>query len=196
MNQNKTGIKHLAELCKLKEIENIIISPGSRNAPVILAFQQQAGINCLSITDERSAGFFALGMAQQSKKPVALACTSGTAVLNYAPAVAEAYYQKIPLLIISADRPNEWIDQADSQTIKQKDVFKNYIRKSIELPQAISSDDDLWYTDRLINEAIHTVHIHAMDLFISTFLLPNHYMKAMIKNFQSQKSLIQLFRIN
>jgi 2-succinyl-5-enolpyruvyl-6-hydroxy-3-cyclohexene-1-carboxylate synthase len=154
MNQNKTGIRHLAELCQLKGIENIIISPGSRNAPIILAFQKEEGINCLSITDERSAGFFALGMAQQSGKPVALACTSGSAVLNYAPAIAEAYYQKIPLLIISADRPNEWIDQADSQTIKQKDVFKNYIRKSIELPQTICSDDDIWYTDRLINEAI------------------------------------------
>ena len=156
MNQNKTGIRHLAELCAAKGIENIIISPGSRNAPIILAFDQQKNINCLSITDERSAGFFALGMAQQTAKTVAIACTSGTAVLNYAPAIAEAYYQKIPLLVITADRPIEWIDMADSQTIRQKDIFKNYIRKSVELPQNINSEDDLWFTDRLINEAIDT----------------------------------------
>ncbi len=154
MNRNKTGIRHLAEICTIKGIENIIVSPGSRNAPIILAFKEQKKINCLSIVDERSAAFFALGMAQQSEKTVAIACTSGSAVLNYAPAIAEAYYQKIPLLILTADRPNEWIDQADSQTIRQKDVFSNYIQKSVELPQAINSEDDLWYTDRLINEAI------------------------------------------
>lgn len=155
MNQNKTGIRHLAEICVAKGIENIIISPGSRNAPIILAFKQKFAINCLSIVDERSAGFFALGMAQQTGKPVAIACTSGSAVLNYAPAIAEAYYQKIPLLIITADRPVEWIDMADSQTIRQKEIFKNYIQKSIELPQNINSEDELWFTDRLINEAIN-----------------------------------------
>ena len=125
MNQNKTGIRHLAEICVAKGIKQIVISPGSRNAPIILAFDQQKEIECLSIIDERSAAFFALGMAQQSGRPVAIACTSGSAVLNYAPAIAEAYYQKIPLLVLTADRPNEWIDMADSQTMRQKDVFAN-----------------------------------------------------------------------
>lgn len=156
MKQNKIGIRHLAEICAAKGIENIIISPGSRNAPIILAFKQQSGIHCLSIVDERSAGFFALGMAQQTRKTVAIACTSGTAVLNYAPAIAEAFYQKVPLLIITADRPVEWIDMADSQTIRQKDIFKNYIQKSVELPQTINTEDELWHTDRLINEAINS----------------------------------------
>ncbi len=155
MNQNKIGIRHLAKICAAKGIENIIISPGSRNAPIILAFKQEPVINCMSIVDERSAGFFALGMAQQTGKAVAIACTSGSAVLNYAPAIAEAYYQKIPLLIITADRPVEWIDMADSQTIRQKNIFENYIRKSVELPQNINSEDELWFTDRLINEAIN-----------------------------------------
>lgn len=154
MNQNKAGIKHLAEICVNKGIEHIIISPGSRNAPIILAFLQHKKMNCLSIADERSAGFFGLGMAQQIGKPVIIACTSGTAALNYAPAIAEAYYQKIPLLILTADRPVEWIDMADSQTIRQKDIYRNYIRKSVELPQQINTKDDLWYADRLINEAI------------------------------------------
>ncbi len=153
MDYSKSGIRHLASLCKQKGIETIVISPGSRNAPIIIAFRE-VGLQCLSIVDERSAAFFALGIAQKTAKTVAIACTSGSAVLNYAPAISEAYYQRIPLLVLTADRPNEWIDQEDSQTIKQKEVYKNYVKKSYEIPQNISSEDDLWFTDRLINEAI------------------------------------------
>jgi len=154
MEKQKSGIRHLVEICYQKGIENIVISPGSRNAPIIIAFTNHPKINCLSIVDERSAAFFALGMAQQSGKTVAIACTSGSATLNYAPAIAEAYYQHIPLLVFTADRPQEWIDQADSQTIRQKGIYSNYIKKSFELPQSIQNDDDIWYADRLINEAI------------------------------------------
>ncbi|MCP4552866.1 MAG: 2-succinyl-5-enolpyruvyl-6-hydroxy-3-cyclohexene-1-carboxylic-acid synthase, partial [Bacteroidetes bacterium] len=107
-----------------------------------------------SIVDERSAGFFALGLAQQTNKTVALVCTSGSATLNYAPAIAEAFYQHISLLVLTADRPVEWVDQADSQTIRQKNIFENYIRKSFELPQHLSTNDDVWFADRLICEAI------------------------------------------
>ncbi|MCK5044095.1 2-succinyl-5-enolpyruvyl-6-hydroxy-3-cyclohexene-1-carboxylic-acid synthase, partial [Candidatus Pacearchaeota archaeon] len=156
MISEKAGIQNLVEICVQKGIEEIVISPGSRNAPLILAFSKHSGIKCLSIVDERSAAFFALGMAQQSQKTVAIACTSGTAALNFAPAIAEAFYQKIPLLILTADRPVEWIDQADSQTIRQKNLFSNYIKKSFQLPQKITSDDDLWYNDRIISEAINT----------------------------------------
>ena len=86
------------------------------------------GIECISVIDERSAGFVALGIAQQSKQVVALICTSGSATLNYAPALAEAFYQKVPLLILSADRPNEWIDQGENQSINQFEIYKNYIK--------------------------------------------------------------------
>ena len=154
MENQKSGIRHLVELCYQKGIENIVISPGSRNAPIIIAFTNHPKINCLSIVDERSAAFFALGMAQQSGKTVAIACTSGSAALNYAPAIAEAYYQHIPLLVLTADRPQEWVDQADSQTIRQKGIYANYIKKSFELPQSIRTTDDLWYADRIINESI------------------------------------------
>jgi 2-succinyl-5-enolpyruvyl-6-hydroxy-3-cyclohexene-1-carboxylate synthase len=156
MISEKAGIKNLVEICVQKGIEKIIISPGSRNAPLILAFSKHPGIECLSIVDERSAAFFALGIAQQSKKTVAIACTSGTATLNFAPAIAEAFYQKIPLLVLTADRPVEWIDQADSQTIKQNNIFSNYIKKTFQLPQKITSKDDIWYNDRIISEAINT----------------------------------------
>lgn len=151
---SKEHIRRLAEIMVAKGIEQVVVSPGSRNAPVIILFGAGKKLKLLSVTDERSAGFFALGLAMQSKKTVALLCTSGSAVLNYAPAVAEAYYQKIPLLLLTADRPVELIDQGDSQTIRQQNVFANYIRKSFHLPVAIKSDDDRWYTDRVISEAI------------------------------------------
>lgn len=151
---NKEHIGRLVAIMVEKGIEQIVVSPGSRNAPVIILLGKNKSLNLLSIADERSAGFFALGLAMQSGKPVALLCTSGSAVLNYAPAIAEAYYQKIPLLVITADRPVELIDQGDSQTIRQQNIFANYIRKSFHLPVAIHTKGDRWYVDRIVNEAI------------------------------------------
>lgn len=155
MNTNKIGIRNLAEICERKGVRHAIISPGSRNAPLTLAFIQQANIECISIVDERSAAFFALGIAQQTRTPVVLVCTSGSAVLNYGPAIAEAFYQKIPLIVLTADRPNEWIDQGENQSIHQYRVYHNYIKKSFELPVEPISEKDIWYSDRLINEAIN-----------------------------------------
>ncbi|MFC2110988.1 2-succinyl-5-enolpyruvyl-6-hydroxy-3-cyclohexene-1-carboxylic-acid synthase [Bacteroidota bacterium] len=152
---SKNTTEHLVNICALKGIETIIISPGSRNAPLIVGFNQHPKIKCLSIQDESSAVFFALGMAQQSRKTVALVCTSGTAALNYAPAIAEAYYQKIPLLILTADRPQEWVDQADGQTIRQNNIYSNYIKKSFQLPVKIDCDDESWHVSRIISEAIN-----------------------------------------
>jgi 2-succinyl-5-enolpyruvyl-6-hydroxy-3-cyclohexene-1-carboxylate synthase len=149
------GTDRLAEICFQKGIKSVVISPGSRNAPLISSFTNHKGIDCLSIVDERSAAYFALGMAQQSAQTVALVCTSGTAVLNFAPAIAEAYYQKIPLLILTADRPVEWIGQSDNQTIKQQNIYSNYIKQSFHLPMDIIDFDSLWYYERVINEAIN-----------------------------------------
>ena len=133
MNTNKIGIRNLAEICERKGVRHAIISPGSRNPPLTLAFIQQANIECISIVDERSAAFFALGIAQQTRTPVVLVCTSGSAVLNYGPAIAEAFYQKIPLIVLTADRPNEWIDQGENQSIHQYRVYHNYIKKSFRV---------------------------------------------------------------
>ena len=155
METEKTGLLSLARLMKDHGIKHLIVSPGSRNAPIVSVFCNDPFFNCLVIVDERSAAFFAFGMALSLQKPVAIVCTSGSAALNYAPAIAEAYYQKVPLLVLTADRPVEWIDQGDGQTIRQKDVFRNYIKASVELPERIHSSDDLWYNDRLISEAIN-----------------------------------------
>src|SRR5579863_6381879 len=140
MSTNKPFVHELAKIAAAKGVRHDVISSGSRNAPIIIAFNSQKKVKCLSVIDERSAGFFALGIAQQTGNPVALICTSGSAVLNYAPAIVEAYYQKIPLLILTADRPTEWIDQDDGQTIKQSGIFSPYIKASFTLPADASHD--------------------------------------------------------
>lgn len=124
---NKILSQTLVQLCLDKGIDHIIISPGSRNAPLTIGFGEHPSFKCFSIVDERCAAFFALGIAQQLQKPVAVICTSGSALLNYYPAVAEAYYSDIPLVVIAADRPLDRIDIGDGQTIRQQNVFENHI---------------------------------------------------------------------
>ncbi len=123
----------IVNACEIHQIETVIISPGSRNAPLIIGFHNNKTIETLSVVDERSAAFFALGIAQQTQKPVALVCTSGSALLNYYPAIAEAYFSNIPLIILSADRPKHLLNIGDGQTINQKNVFKNHILMSANL---------------------------------------------------------------
>ena len=159
MTTNKTTISSLAEICAQKGITKIVLSPGSRNSPIAIAFNRHPKIQCYVIVDERAAAFFALGMAQQTEQAVAIACTSGSAALNYAPAIVEAFYQRIPLVVLTADRPVEWINQGAGQTIQQRDIFKNYILKSYELMQeAKPKTSDIWFNDRQINEAINLAH--------------------------------------
>ena len=125
--------RSIVALCVAKNIKHVVISPGSRNAPLTIGFTHHTEITPYSIVDERCAAFFALGMAQQLGEPVALVCTSGSALLNYYPAIAEAFYSDIPLVVISADRPVERIDIGDGQTIRQKNVFQNHILYSANL---------------------------------------------------------------
>ncbi|MGB3606304.1 MAG: thiamine pyrophosphate-binding protein [Psychroserpens sp.] len=128
------------QLCKLKNIKHIVISPGSRNAPLTLGFSNDKFFNCYSIVDERCAAFFALGIAQQIREPVAVICTSGSALLNYYPAVAEAFYSDIPLVVISADRPKHLVGIGDGQTINQPDVYGSHILFSANLKLDIKDD--------------------------------------------------------
>lgn len=139
------------EIFRQKEILHIVISPGSRNAPLTIGFTNQDNFTCYSIADERCAAFFALGLAQQLQKPVAVVCTSGSALLNYYPAVAEAFYSQIPLLVVSADRPQSKIDIGDGQTIRQENVFVNHIVFSANLTENASEKND-----NLIVSAIET----------------------------------------
>ncbi len=155
MTSDKIGINHLVEILLQKGIDSVVISPGSRNAPLAISFARNPSIHLYPIVDERSAAFFAMGMARELGKPVALVSTSGSAVLNYAPALAEAYYQEIPLICLTADRPAAWIDQGESQTIRQFEVFRNFILGSFQLPEVIQNEDQLWLNNRIINDAIN-----------------------------------------
>ncbi len=154
MFEGEKNTGYIAAICAAHGVEHVVICPGSRSAPLTLAFSRSKKFSCLSIVDERSAAFIALGIAQQTQKTVALICTSGSAVLNFAPAISEAFYQGIPLLILTADRPQEWIDQHDGQAIRQQDIYRNYIGKSYHLRGEIYSKEDVWYTQRAMNEAL------------------------------------------
>mgnify|MGYP000846720131 CR=1 FL=1 len=153
MYSDKKNVLQLVALLKAHGITHIVLSPGSRNAPLIHSFAGDSDFTCYSVVDERSAGFFALGVIQALDRPVAVCCTSGTAALNLGPAVAEAFYQQLPLLAITADRPLAWTGQRDGQTIPQTGLFGKLVRHAVQLPLG-NDDEEAWYCNRLINEAI------------------------------------------
>ena len=128
--KNTQHIYDLVMLCAEFGVEKAVVCPGSRCAPLLIGFGMHPDIETISVTDERSAGFVGLGLAQQSGKPVVLVCTSGTAAQNFAPAVTEAFYQQVPLIILTADRPSEWIDQWDGQTIRQNNLYVDHVKGS------------------------------------------------------------------
>ncbi len=141
--------------CQENEITNIVISPGSRNAPLTIGFSNNKNFKIFSVVDERCAAFFALGIAQQTKKPVALVCTSGSALLNYYPAIAEAFFSNIPLVILSADRPKHLLNIGDGQTINQFNVFANHILKSVNLVEDVNDlNRNLKLVDKTLKLAI------------------------------------------
>jgi 2-succinyl-5-enolpyruvyl-6-hydroxy-3-cyclohexene-1-carboxylate synthase len=138
ISSSKIMVQLIVDQLLAYDIRKVVISPGSRNAPFSIAFDEHPEIETFVVHDERSAGFIALGMAQELGETVALCCTSGSACLNYYPAVSEAYYRSIPLLVLTADRPAAWINHGYGQTIVQRDVYKNHILGSLEM------DEDLF----------------------------------------------------
>lgn len=153
MYSDKKSVLQLTALLKAHGVTQVVLCPGSRNAPLVHTLSTHPDFSCHAVTDERSAGFFALGLAIHRGKPAAVCCTSGSALLNIYPAVAEAFYQQVPLVVISADRPAAWIGQMDGQTMPQPGVFGSLVKKWVNLPQ-VRSDEDEWYCNRLINEAL------------------------------------------
>jgi len=143
-----------------KEIKHIVISPGSRNAPLTIGFASNPFFSCYSVVDERSAGFFALGIAQQTQKPVAVVCTSGSALLNYYPALAEAFYSQIPFIVVSADRPLSKIDIGDGQTIRQKNVFSNHTQYNANLTEEASEENQQKIREAINISALKKAPVH------------------------------------
>lgn len=151
---DKLSCNILADLLIAHGIKDVIVSPGSRNSPLIVALARRKELNLHVVIDERSAAFIGLGMAVQSFRPVALVCTSGTALLNYAPAVAEAFYRAVPLIVVSADRPSEWIDQDDSQTLWQQNALAPYVKRSCDIGAHLEFANGEWMCNRVINDVL------------------------------------------
>ncbi|RFP64732.1 2-succinyl-5-enolpyruvyl-6-hydroxy-3-cyclohexene-1-carboxylic-acid synthase [Hymenobacter lapidiphilus] len=149
------AVHNIPEICAQLGITDVVLSPGSRCAPLTIAFARHPAITVRTVPDERAAAFIGLGLAQTQRRAVALVCTSGTAGLNYAPAVAEAFFQQIPLVVFTADRPPEWIDQLDGQTIRQTDLYGRHAKGSFTFPAKTDHADAQWHAARIVSEAIN-----------------------------------------
>ena len=153
VTSSKINVQLIVQQCYEQGMKHVVCSPGSRNAPLVIAFDEHPEIQCTVIHDERSAAFFALGMAQQLDQPIGIVCTSGSAALNYYPAIAEAFYQCVPLVVLTADRPTEWINQGDGQTIVQSNVFGKHVRYSANFSEHAQTSTEQWYIQREISTA-------------------------------------------
>ena len=159
MYSDKKNVLQLVALLRAHGIRRAVLCPGSRNVPLVQAFATCEDFECFSVTDERSAGFFAVGLALHVQAPVVVCCTSGSALRNLHPAVCEACYRRVPLVVVSADRPAAWIGQMDGQTLPQPGVFGGLVRKAVNLPEVRTGEDE-WYANRLVNEALLEVDHH------------------------------------
>ncbi len=153
------SVTQLLALMRAHAVQQVVLCPGSRNSPLVESFSQLDDFSCRAATDERSAGFMALGWALETQRPVALVLTSGSAALNAHAAIAEAHYRKAPLLCITADRPAAWIGQQDGQTMPQAGIFGTFCPCSHELPQG-DAPETHWHRNRLINEALLALRHH------------------------------------
>ena len=145
---DKWVVQLVVDQCKAHNISHWVFSPGSRNAPFAITIDSDPYFHTTVIHDERSAAFFALGMAERLNQPVVLCCTSGSAPANYLPAITEAFYRNIPLLVVSADRPQAWTDQGDGQTIRQLNLFNDFTHRVVHLEDGPLNHQTLWQYQR------------------------------------------------
>lgn len=153
MYSTKENVLLTAAALQAYGIRHVVLSPGARNAPLVHTLAIDPFFCAHSVVDERSAAYFALGLIQKLRQPVAICCTSGTALLNYGPGIAEAFYQELPLLVLSADRSPAWIGQMDGQTLPQVNLFASITHKSVHLPE-VHVPEDAWFCRRLLHEAL------------------------------------------
>lgn len=153
MYSDHPSVNILTALLVSHGVSHVVVCPGSRNAPIVHNLEQCPHIQCYGVTDERSAGFYALGLAQATGKAAAVCVTSGSALLGVLPAVVEAAFQHVPVVVISADRPGAWIGQLDGQTLPQPDALRGWVRCAVTLPER-DDEEGRWHANRLINEAL------------------------------------------
>lgn len=147
------NVQILIALLKKYGIKDLVISAGTRHIPLVFSVEEDEFFNCYSVVDERSAGFFALGLVEKLKRPAAIICTSGTAAANYVSAANEAYYQRLPLVILTSDRHPYYLNQQEDQMIPQINLYKDVCKKVVNLP-IVRDGKDFWYCSRLVNEAL------------------------------------------
>ena len=184
----------IIQLCNNHNIQHIVISPGSRNAPLTIGFTNHDFFDCYSIVDERSAGFFALGIAQQLQQPVALVCTSGSALVNYFPAVTEAFYSRIPLVVISADRPEHLVNIGDGQTITQPHIFGAHVLYEANLEMAFKKSflKAIKSNNSLIEKALHIANSQSGPVHINVPFPEPLYDTIEVEEQQSKPDRIKL----
>ncbi len=164
---DKPGIDRCIRLLAQYGVRDWVFSPGSRNAPMALAVRSLSEAKIEVVVDERSAGFIALGMALASKRPVVLCCTSGSAAANYLPAVVEAFYAGVSLIVLTADRPEHRVDQFEGQTIRQRGLFGKHVLYEAIIEERPSGESNMAGLERLVFEAFYTsqsggpVHLNA-----------------------------------
>lgn len=153
------SVQILLSLLKQYGVRHIVLSPGNRNVPIVHSVEEDDYFKCYLVTDERSAGFFAIGLIHRCNEPVAICSTSGTAVCNYASAVNEAFYQNLPLVVITADRNPYFLNQLEDQMIPQMSVFRDVCKAAVQLP-IVKDEQDKWVCQNLINSALLEMDHH------------------------------------
>lgn len=180
IRSKKINVQLIVEAFYAMGIRDIVISPGSRNGALTMDFVNHGGFATHSVVDERSAGFVALGMAQKTEKPVVVCCTSGSAAANYYPAVTEAFYQNIPLIVLTADRPANFTDIFDGQTIRQENLFEKHTFFNTQLSE--QDDDEQIYENFIKIKKRCFLPWSSRDQCISICRFRSHCMKPLRRN--------------
>ena len=161
MYSNLKNVQIIVAMLKKKNIRNVVISPGNSHNAIVRSMEEDGFFKTYNIVDERSAAFFALGLIQELREPVAICCTAGTAATNYMTGVTEAYRRKMPLVVITADKNPYYLGQLEDQMIDQVNLFKTNTKYSTTLP-IIRNEKDEWYCQRIINEALLEINHHGI----------------------------------
>lgn len=187
MYSSLKNIQILVALLKKYEIRHIVISPGTRHTPLIYSVEHDSYFKTYSIVDERSASFFAIGLIEELREPVAICCTSGTAAANYVSATNEAFYQQLPLLVLTADRNHYYMFQQEEQMIPQESLYSSVCKKVVTLPH-VRDDKDFWYCSRICNEALLELRHGENGPVHINFIVENDYpIKQGIVKFECDK---------
>lgn len=174
MYSSLRNVQILVALLKKYEISNIVISAGTRHTPFVYSVEHDDFFKTYSIVDERSASFFAIGLIEELHKPVAIVCTSGTAAANYVSAANEAFYQQLPLLILTADRNHYYMFQQEEQMIPQEELYSQVCKKVVTLGH-VRDDKDFWFCSRICNEALLELTQGELGPVHINFIIENDY---------------------